>query len=94
MSGFEAAIPYLVGASVGVGASALMSDSGAAQSPTAPTVKPPTPMPDPKGQKDAKRKSLAEMMRRQGRASTILTDTSNDALGGSARQTPQGKGSA
>lgn len=48
----------------------------------APTVTPPTPMPDPKGQKDAKKRSLAEMMRRQGRASTILTDSSTDALGG------------
>lgn len=47
-----------------------------------PTVAPPTPMPDPKAQKDAKRRSLAEMMRRQGRASTILTDNSTDALGG------------
>lgn len=48
----------------------------------APSVTPPVPMPDPKGQKDAKKRSIAEMMRRQGRASTILTDQSNDALGG------------
>ena len=47
-----------------------------------PTVTPPTPMPDPKGQKDAKKRSLAEMMRRQGRASTIVTDSSTDALVG------------
>lgn len=50
--------------------------------PAVPAVAPPTPMPDPKGQKDAKKRSLAEMMRRKGRASTILTDTSSDALGG------------
>ncbi len=48
----------------------------------APSVTPPTPMPDPKGQKDAKKRSIAEMMARRGRASTILTDSSNDALGG------------
>ena len=48
-----------------------------------PEVAPPTPMPDVKGNKDAKRRSIAEQLRRQGRASTILTDqTQSDALGG------------
>ena len=48
-----------------------------------PAVTPPIPMPDIKGNKDAKRRSIAEQLRRQGRASTILTDQSqSDALGG------------
>lgn len=48
-----------------------------------PAVTPPVPMPDVKGNRDAKRRSIAEQLRRQGRASTILTDQSqSDALGG------------
>ena len=48
-----------------------------------PAVTPPVPMPDIKGNKDAKRRSIAEQLRRQGRASTILTDQSqSDTLGG------------
>lgn len=48
-----------------------------------PAVTPPVPMPDAKGNRDAKRRSIAEQLRRQGRASTILTDQSqSDALGG------------
>jgi len=61
-----------------------MLDMGGEKAPAiaAPAVAPPVPMPDPKAQGQAKRRSIAEQMRRQGRASTILTDTSNDTLGG------------
>lgn len=49
----------------------------------APAVAPPVPMPDPKGTKEAKKRSITEMLSRRGRASTILTDpASSDALGG------------
>ena len=51
----------------------------------APAVTPPTPMPTPDDAaiKAAKRRSIADQQRRQGRASTILTDTgTTDALGG------------
>ncbi len=48
----------------------------------APSVTPPTPMPDEKMKSQAKRRSIVEQRARQGRASTILSDTSNDALGG------------
>ena len=76
----------LAGAAAGLGASALTGgltpDKPGSAAP-APSVTPPVPMPDPKGSKDAKRRTLAEMMKRQGRASTILSDTSqSDALGG------------
>jgi cation transport ATPase len=42
-----------------------------------------TPMPDPKDQKRAKRRSIAEQMRRRGRSSTMLTgdSTVGDPLG-------------
>ncbi len=48
-----------------------------------PAVTPPVPMPDIKGNKDAKRRSIAEQMRRRGRSSTILTgdSTVGDPLG-------------
>jgi hypothetical protein len=48
----------------------------------APSVTPPTPMPDEKMKNQAKRRSIVEQRQRMGRASTILTDTSNDTLGG------------
>lgn len=52
----------------------------------APTVTPPTPMPDEKATRTAAmRSSIAEQARRRGRASTILTDQSAmvaDPLGG------------
>lgn len=51
--------------------------------PAAPKVEPVTPMPTPNDAavKDAKRKSIAAMAARQGRASTILTGN-EDATGG------------
>lgn len=39
------------------------------------------PVPDDTAVKAAKRKSLAEQLRRRGRASTILSDESTDTLG-------------
>lgn len=41
------------------------------------------PMPDPQDQKRAKRRSIADQMRRRGRASTVLTgdSTVGDPLG-------------
>lgn len=83
MSGFEAAIPYAIGALGATAVTTMMADSPAAPSIAAPAVKPPVPMPDPKGTDAAKKRSIAEMMARRGRASTILTDSaSSDALGG------------
>lgn len=52
--------------------------------PPPPKVEPVTPMPTPNDAavKDAKRKSLAAMTARQGRASTILTGNEDSTLGG------------
>lgn len=57
----------------------------AAPPPMAPTVEPPSvmPTPDDKAVQAAKKKSIAAQLQRQGRASTILSQTGNaDALGG------------
>lgn len=82
MSGFEAFIPYAVGALGATAATSLMADKSTPAAAPAPSVTPPTPMPDDKMKNQAKRRSIAEQRARQGRASTILSDTSNDALGG------------
>ena len=49
----------------------------------APTLTPPTPMPGPTETKAAERASIAEQLRRRGRASTVLTDQAGttDKLG-------------
>lgn len=39
-------------------------------------------MPDPLGKNDAQKKKIMEQMQRSGRASTILTDSGSDKLGG------------
>lgn len=59
------------------------SQPAAAPAAPAPKVEPVTPMPTPNDAavKDAKRKSIAAMTARQGRASTILTGN-EDATGG------------
>lgn len=45
---------------------------------------PVVPVADDKAMRDARRRSIAEQMRRRGRQSTILTDTgAGDTLGGS-----------
>ena len=59
--------------------------AAAAATPVAPTVEPPPVMPTPDDQtvQAAKKKSIAAQLQRQGRASTILSQTGNaDALGG------------
>jgi hypothetical protein len=50
----------------------------------APAVAAPTtmPLPDDKAAALAKKSSIAEQLARRGRASTILTDTGSDKLGG------------
>jgi len=57
-------------------------DKQSAPAPAAPKPEPVTPMPTPNDQavKDAKKKSIAAMTARQGRASTILTG--DDGTGG------------
>lgn len=61
----------------------MFGGSPAQVSSAVPAVTPPVPMPDPKAQAAAKKRSIAEQLRRQGRASTILTDqTQGDTLGG------------
>lgn len=51
-----------------------------APKPKKPTVERPTPMPGQDAKKNAARLSLIDQQQRQGRASTILTDSS-DTLG-------------
>lgn len=53
-----------------------------APTPTAPSVKPVTEMPDPLAQEAARKQSLLEQLARRGRQSTILTDAGNGKLGG------------
>lgn len=62
------------------------NDSQPAAAPAAPKVEPVTPMPTPNDAavKDAKRKSIAAMTARQGRASTILTGNEDSTGGGGA----------
>lgn len=62
---------------------ALAPKQGAPAAP-APTLTPPTPMPGSTETKAAERASIAEQLRRRGRASTVLTDQSagtTDKLG-------------
>jgi hypothetical protein len=49
--------------------------------PKAPKAEKPTPMPAQNAGDLARRKSITEQQSRQGRASTILTDTGTDTLG-------------
>lgn len=62
------------------------NEQPAAAAPAAPKVEPVTPMPTPNDAavKDAKRKSIAAMTARQGRASTILTGNEDSTGGGGA----------
>lgn len=89
MSGGITASGALMAVGGSIAASSLMkmlSPAAPAASVTAPTVTPPTPMPDEKTVRDAAaRTSLMEQQRRRGRASTILTDPAEsaaDPLGG------------
>lgn len=56
--------------------SMMAGNKGQPQTPSAPSVTPPTPMPTPgdASAEAARKASIASQLRRQGRASTILTD--------------------
>lgn len=47
-----------------------------------PSLEKPSQLPTPSGIDKAKRASIAEQLRRRGRAGTILTDLTADTLGG------------
>lgn len=75
----------------GIGGSSLVQGAGQAVgsaavssllAPKMPALPKPTPMPDPQAQEAARKKSLLEQTARRGRASTILTDSASDKLGG------------
>jgi hypothetical protein len=70
-------------ASVATAAYTIMQSSkdvgGAALAP--PVLDKPTTIPTPASGDKAKRASIAEQLRRRGRASTILTDLTADTLG-------------
>lgn len=73
----SAIMPSLIGGLASTVIGGMLTDNEPAQQVTpAPTVEAPTPMPTPNDQerRAAARRSLAEQKRRQGRASTILTD--------------------
>jgi hypothetical protein len=63
----------------------MNQNQGTAAAPATPAVTPPTAMPTPgdAATKAAERASIAEQLRRRGRASTILTDQTGttDKLG-------------
>lgn len=86
MSGIEAlTIPEFVSILGGVGAAASGISALTADKPSAPPpVAPPTPMPTPDDSKvkAARSRSIAEQMVRQGRESTILTQGTEEKLGG------------
>jgi len=76
----QAAIPMIAMAAmsaVSVAGSYLLSKRSAGKPPT---PEKPGEMPDPEAQQRAQRQSVAQQRARQGRASTILTDT--ESLGG------------
>ena len=81
-------IGLLAGAAGATVLSGMMNQnqSTPAAAPAAPAVTPPTAMPTPgdASTKAAERASIAEQLRRRGRASTILTDqaATTDKLGG------------
>ena len=81
-------IGLLAGAAGATVLSGMMgqNQSSAAPAPPAPAVTPPTAMPvaGDAATKAAERASIAEQLRRRGRASTILTDQTgtSDKLGG------------
>ena len=54
------------------------------KTPDAPVVEPPPvmPVPDDEAMKKARRRSITQQLSRRGRQSTILSDSSSDALGG------------
>ena len=87
MGAFAAAYPLMTGAMAGAAATTVMSAMAKPATVTgaAPTVTPPKTMPTPGDAADRanKRMSLKQQRERQGRASTILTDSApaSDKLG-------------
>lgn len=53
---------------------------GGPKAPPPPKIEPPAPMPDPEAGGEAKRRKIAALQSRSGRASTILTG--DERLGG------------
>lgn len=85
MAGAAAILPWISAAASAVtlvkGLSGSDKQSAPAAAP-APAVTAPTKVPVPEDSgKAAQKASIAEQMRRRGRASTILTDTAGDTLG-------------
>lgn len=54
-------------------AAAVASAASALDKPDIPEPKPPTPVPDPRAQAVARRRSIAEQLKRHGKESTFLT---------------------
>lgn len=79
----SAIMPSLIGGLASSVIAGALTDKDAPAPSPAPEVEPVTPMPSVNDQerRAAQRRSIAEQRRRQGRASTILTDT-EDRLGG------------
>lgn len=76
MTGFEAAIPYIIGGLAGAGIYSMAS-----QKPPTPAPPPTMPLPNDQNALAARRRELAQLQAQRGRASTILTGES-DKLGG------------
>jgi hypothetical protein len=84
--GASLALTYaMAGSSIGSAASSLLTPKDTSMADAINGLKPgaPSAMPDPTQQKQAQDKSIAAQIARRGRASTILTDTGNQTLGGS-----------
>ena len=74
----EAVVGAATSAVVGAAANKLLSPGA-----KTPTLKPPTPMPDPLEQQRAKERSIMEQMARRGRSASILsTPDAGGTLGG------------
>lgn len=83
MGPLAAAVPVISGGLSILGAAKSLFGGGNKES-APPPVAPPVPMPDADSQKvaAARRRSTVEQMQRQGRESTILTQATDEKLGG------------
>ena len=83
MTGGITAAGVAAAASVATAAYTILSsrDSGGGAPLAPPILEKPTTLPTPASGDKAKRASIAEQLRRRGRASTILTDLTSDTLG-------------
>lgn len=85
MSGMEVLPMLTTAGSILGGVSAVAGLAGGGKdTPAPPPIAPPTPMPiaDDAKVKAARRRSTVEQMQRQGRESTILTQGTEEKLGG------------